>query len=54
MTMSWLFSELDGGTQDKIVCDNAAPGIDKHDHLTGLRSSLGNLAAFIDLSVPKR
>jgi len=52
MVMTWTFEE--GGetageaTRVAIVCDNVPGGISKRDHDAGLKSSLRNLAAFVE------
>lgn len=48
MTMSWRFKEVRDGTEVNILCENVPAGIGKADHDAGLRSSLENLARFIE------
>ncbi|MBB6670369.1 SRPBCC family protein [Cohnella nanjingensis] len=48
MTMTWALAAVPGGTQVTIVCQNVPEGIRKEDHDEGLRSSLENLAAFVE------
>jgi uncharacterized protein YndB with AHSA1/START domain len=48
MTMSWTFEAAEGGTRVAIVCENVPQGIRKADHDAGLKSSLKNLAAFVE------
>lgn len=48
MTMTWSFEPADGGTRVAIVCENVPQGISKRDHDAGLKSSLANLAAFVE------
>lgn len=48
MRMSWLLRAKDGGTEVVIVADDVPPGISPHDHEMGMRSSLENLAAFLE------
>lgn len=48
MTMSWRFREVRDGTEVTILCENVPAGIGKADHDAGLRSTLENLARFIE------
>jgi hypothetical protein len=48
MTVTWSFAGVDGGTEVTVVCDDVPSGISKEDHDAGLRSSLDNLAAFVE------
>jgi len=48
MTMSWSFEAAEGGTRVAIVCENVPQGIRKADHDAGLKSSLANLAAYVE------
>lgn len=48
MTMSWRFKEVRDGTEVTILCENVPAGIGKEDHDAGLRSTLENLARFIE------
>jgi uncharacterized protein YndB with AHSA1/START domain len=48
MTMSWTFEPAEGGTRVAIVCENVPQGITRRDHEVGLKSSLKNLAAFVE------
>jgi uncharacterized protein YndB with AHSA1/START domain len=48
MTMSWRFKEVRDGTEVTILCENVPAGIGKADHDAGLRSTLENLARFIE------
>jgi uncharacterized protein YndB with AHSA1/START domain len=48
MTMLWSFEAAADATRVAIVCENVPGGIRKHDHVAGLRSSLANLAAFVE------
>lgn len=48
MTMSWRFKEVRDGTEVTILCENVPAGIRKEDHDVGLRSTLENLARFIE------
>lgn len=51
MSMIWRLSPLAGGTEVSITCENVPEGIRKEDHDTGLRSTLENLAKFVESSV---
>lgn len=48
MTVTWRFKEVRDGTEVTILCENVPAGIGKEDHDAGLRSSLENLAQFIE------
>ncbi|HTV70093.1 MAG TPA: SRPBCC family protein [Rhizobiaceae bacterium] len=48
MTMSWSLAPVAGGTEVEIIAENVPPGISKEDHDAGLRSTLENLAAFVE------
>jgi uncharacterized protein YndB with AHSA1/START domain len=48
MTMSWRFKAVRDGTEVTILCENVPAGIGKADHDAGLRSTLENLARFIE------
>jgi len=48
MKMTWSFAPAPGGTEVTIIAENVPPGISKEDHDAGLRSTLENLAAFIE------
>ena len=48
MTMTWAFDSAHGGTTVTVTADNVPSGITKADHDAGLRSSLENLAAFVE------
>ena len=48
MTMTWVFTEGDGGTYVDVEATNVPPGIDPRDHAVGLASSLANLAHLIE------
>lgn len=52
MRMIWCLSAVAGGTAVSITCANVPEGIRKEDHDTGLRSTLENLAKFIECSDP--
>lgn len=48
MTINWLFEPAGNATRVAIVCENVPAGIRKADHDAGLKSSLANLAAFVE------
>lgn len=48
MTMTWTFAIVQDGTEVTIVCENVPKGIRQEDHAVGLRSSLENLAFFVE------
>ena len=48
MTVTWRFKEVRDGTEVTVLCQNVPAGIGKEDHDAGLRSSLENLARFIE------
>lgn len=48
MTMTWALSPAPEGTRVTFVCENVPRGIRAEDHDAGMRSSLGNLAAFAE------
>lgn len=48
MRMTWTFEATDGRTRVTISCENVPQGIGKQDHLQGLKSSLAQLAAFVE------
>ena len=48
MTMTWTFTEGDGGTYVDVEATGVPAGIDPDDHAIGLASSLSNLARFIE------
>lgn len=52
MVITWTFEEAGEApgeaTRVAIVCDNVPAGIRRQDHLAGLKSSLANLAAFVE------
>ncbi len=47
MIMTWRLAPVPEGTEVTIVCENVPEGIRKEDHEAGMRSTLGNLAAFV-------
>ena len=48
MTISWSFESANGGTRVAVVCEDVPEGITRRDHEAGLKSSLANLAAFLE------
>lgn len=48
MRMSWALSPAAGGTEVTVTAENVPPGISAEDHDAGLRSSLENLARFVE------
>ena len=48
MTMTWSFEPVSQGTDVTITADNVPPGIRKADHDAGLKSTLDNLAKFVE------
>jgi uncharacterized protein YndB with AHSA1/START domain len=48
MTINWLFEPAGNATRVAVVCENVPAGIRKADHDAGLKSSLANLAAFVE------
>jgi uncharacterized protein YndB with AHSA1/START domain len=48
MTMTWSLAAVPGGTEVTIICVNVPDGIRQEDHDAGLKSSLDNLAAFVE------
>lgn len=48
MVMTWTFESLAGGTRVTITAENVPSGVSKADHDAGLRSSLENLARYLD------
>jgi len=48
MTMTWSFEAEAHGTLVTVTADHVPPGISKADHGAGLRSSLENLATFVE------
>jgi uncharacterized protein YndB with AHSA1/START domain len=47
MTMTWALSAEDGGTRVEIRATDVPAGIAPEDHVAGMTSSLGKLAAFL-------
>ncbi|MHC2999958.1 SRPBCC domain-containing protein [Microbacterium sp. HJ5] len=48
MTMTWTFTEGDGGTYVEVAATDVPAGIDADDHAAGLSSSLENLARWVE------
>jgi uncharacterized protein YndB with AHSA1/START domain len=48
MTMTWSLSGADDGTRVEIRAENVPSGISAEDHTVGMRSSLANLATFLE------
>ena len=48
MTMTWTFTEGDGGTYVDVEATDVPPGIDPDDHAVGLASSLAHLAQLVE------
>jgi uncharacterized protein YndB with AHSA1/START domain len=48
MTMTWELRPVPGGTEVEVRAENVPPGISQEDHLAGIRSTLENLAAFVE------
>lgn len=48
MTITWTLADVPGGAEVTILCENVPEGIRPHDHETGMRSTLENLAAFTE------
>ena len=48
MTITWTFTDAAGGTEVVVVAENAPVGVSPDDHAAGMRSSLDNLAAFVE------
>jgi uncharacterized protein YndB with AHSA1/START domain len=48
MRVSWLLAPKPQGTEVTILCEDVPPGIRREDHEMGFRSTLDNLAAFLE------
>jgi uncharacterized protein YndB with AHSA1/START domain len=48
MTMTWAVTAVEAGTRVDIVAEDVPDGISAEDHAAGLRSSLANLAAYVE------
>ena len=53
MTMTWSFDAAPSGTRVTITADNVPRGIKKADHEVGLKSSIDNLALFVNENASK-
>lgn len=47
MTMTWSLTSVSDGTEVEVRAENVPAGISATDHEAGLRSSLGQLAAYL-------
>ncbi|KAB2331389.1 SRPBCC domain-containing protein [Bacillus mesophilum] len=48
MIQKWLLESIPGGTRVTVICKNVPKGIRKEDHVLGLKSTLENLAIFVE------
>lgn len=48
MTIAWEFEPANGGTRVSVAASDVPQGIGRRDHEEGLKSSLANLAAFVE------
>jgi uncharacterized protein YndB with AHSA1/START domain len=48
MTMTWTLRTVDDGTEVRVMAAQVPEGISVEDHRAGMRSSLQNLAAFVE------
>lgn len=48
MRMTWSLAPDAGGTEVAVACENVPDGVTREDHAMGLKSSLENLAAFVE------
>jgi uncharacterized protein YndB with AHSA1/START domain len=48
MTMTWEIAAAEAGTRVDIVAEDVPDGISAEDHAAGLRSSLANLAGYVE------
>jgi uncharacterized protein YndB with AHSA1/START domain len=48
MILTWTFAPVADGTKVIITCENVPEGIRKEDHDVGLKSTLENLAVFVE------
>ena len=48
MTMTWALAEVPGGTYVSVTATGVPDGVGREDHAAGLRSSLDNLAAYLE------
>ena len=49
MRIAWLLESVDEGTLVTVRCEDVPIGISAGDHQAGLRSTLNNLAAFVEI-----
>jgi uncharacterized protein YndB with AHSA1/START domain len=48
MTITWSFADVPGGTEVTVDCENAPAAVRHQDHETGVRSTLANLAVYVE------
>jgi uncharacterized protein YndB with AHSA1/START domain len=48
MLLTWMLAPVDGGTEITVLCENIPRGIRPEDNEAGCRSTLENLAAFLE------
>ncbi|MBM7047803.1 MULTISPECIES: SRPBCC family protein [Rhizobium] len=48
MVMTWSLDVVPSGTKVTIICEDVPHGISKEDHDEGLKSTLGNLAKYLE------
>ncbi|ENN87116.1 Aha1 domain family protein [Rhizobium freirei PRF 81] len=48
MIMTWSLAEVSAGTNVTIICENVPYGISEEDHDEGLKSTLENLANYLE------
>ncbi|MEX2430526.1 MAG: SRPBCC family protein [Dehalococcoidia bacterium] len=48
MTMTWVLTPAAGGAEGRVTAADVPIGISEEDHQAGMRSSLENLAAFVE------
>lgn len=48
MVMTWSLAEVQSGTNVTITCENVPHGVSKEDHDEGLKSTLENLAKYLE------
>ncbi|MEY9200891.1 SRPBCC domain-containing protein, partial [Bradyrhizobium elkanii] len=48
MWMIWKLTPVPAGTEVSIIAENVPPGISEEDHKIGMRSTLENLARFVE------
>lgn len=48
MTLTWSLKSVDGGTEVRVTAANVPEGISAEDHEAGMKSSLENLARFVE------